>query len=325
MKNLKKLFNLSLYAVMHQESKKSEVNWGFIWVDQQGDNDAGFTFRCRCKAVAHRTGFGTSDAQIYESKKLVSEAGVFGLATEEVAECSEDFPDTVFVYTKGARYWKFERSSKSWQQIESEKWQCPRCNDIRVVDASWIAGAMEDRGMIHICQKCNDDSVGRPPVEETILKKLSDKELNENKNSEKSVSKNINGCEYKGSLNDKGYPHGYGTFIWPDGAKYVGEWQNGQRHGEGLQISDGAKYVGEWQNGQRHGNGIYTSPSGSKYVGEFNNDCKHGKGTYTLDSGAQYIGEWKNQRMCGKGQFTYSDGRVLVGEWKDGEFIEINN
>ena len=42
------------------------------------------------------------------------------------------------------------------------------------------------------------------------------------------VSKN----RYKGEWqNDR--PHGIGTKVWPDGAKYVGAWKDGMRHGFG--------------------------------------------------------------------------------------------
>ena len=39
----------------------------------------------------------------------------------------------------------------------------------------------------------------------------------------------------------------FGTFTWPDGEKYVGEWKDNKRNGQGT----------------------YTFPSGNKYVGEF--------------------------------------------------------
>jgi hypothetical protein len=36
--------------------------------------------------------------------------------------------------------------------------------------------------------------------------------------------------------------------AYPDGAKYVGGWKDGMRHGQGIfTFSDGAKYVDEWK------------------------------------------------------------------------------
>jgi hypothetical protein len=41
--------------------------------------------------------------------------------------------------------------------------------------------------------------------------------------------------------------NGLGTFLFPGGSKYIGEWKNGQMDGTGEFIfSSGARYVGEW-------------------------------------------------------------------------------
>jgi len=48
-----------------------------------------------------------------------------------------------------------------------------------------------------------------------------------------------------------GKPHGFGTVVYPDGNKYVGEWMNGLFHGQGIYTidSNGYKYVGEYRTG----------------------------------------------------------------------------
>ena len=49
----------------------------------------------------------------------------------------------------------------------------------------------------------------------------------------------------------------------PDGFKYVGEWKNGLRHGQGTYTwSDGDKYVGEWKDGIEW-SGTYYNADGS--------------------------------------------------------------
>ena len=41
--------------------------------------------------------------------------------------------------------------------------------------------------------------------------------------------------------------NGLGTFLFPGGSKYIGEWKNGQMDGKGeFTFSSGAKYAGEW-------------------------------------------------------------------------------
>ena len=42
--------------------------------------------------------------------------------------------------------------------------------------------------------------------------------------------------------------NGQGTFTYPDGNKYVGEFKNDNFDGQGTKTwSDGTKYVGEWK------------------------------------------------------------------------------
>ena len=48
-----------------------------------------------------------------------------------------------------------------------------------------------------------------------------------------------------------GRPHGFGTLVFPDGNKYVGEFMNGLFHGQGKYTisSNGYSYVGEYRIG----------------------------------------------------------------------------
>ena len=40
-----------------------------------------------------------------------------------------------------------------------------------------------------------------------------------------------------------------GTYTWSDGAKYVGEYKNGKKHGQGtFYFSDGRVWDGQWKN-----------------------------------------------------------------------------
>ena len=70
-----------------------------------------------------------------------------------------------------------------------------------------------------------------------------------------------------------------GTYTFPDGAKYVGEWKDNKPNGQGtftdsdsnqsmktFTYPDGAKYVGEYKDNKRNGQGAMTWPSGDKYV-----------------------------------------------------------
>ena len=62
--------------------------------------------------------------------------------------------------------------------------------------------------------------------------------------------------------------NGKGTFIWPNGDRYEGDWVNGQRTGQGKYFysSGGGVYTGEWKNNNRHGEGTMIWNDGVKEV-----------------------------------------------------------
>lgn len=53
--------------------------------------------------------------------------------------------------------------------------------------------------------------------------------------------------------------HGRGSYHWPNGDNYLGEYHNGLRNGYGEMIyqSKNEKYAGRWQDGLYHGQGQY--------------------------------------------------------------------
>ncbi len=125
-------------------------------------------------------------------------------------------------------------------------------------------------------------------------------------------------------------PGSYNTAIWTncvgevtllDGRKYVGEFRDGQYHGQGTEtFPDGFNYIGEFRVGHYHGQGTATFPDGRKYVGEFRDSQYHGQGTATFPDGRKYVGEWRAHRPNGQGTETFPDGRKYVGEFRDGQY-----
>ena len=65
--------------------------------------------------------------------------------------------------------------------------------------------------------------------------------------------------------------NGYGTYIWDNGDKYIGEWSNSLKSGQG-------KYF--WVDG-------------SKYEGGFLDNQIWGKGSFSLENGNMLIGDWE--------------------------------
>jgi hypothetical protein len=136
--------------------------------------------------------------------------------------------------------------------------------------------------------------------------------------------------------------NGKGTMLYSTGHKYVGDFKNGMREGEGFMTlpggrtlkgrfegnaifqgtytdPDGSVYTGSWEFRERNGRGTLKYPDGRVYEGEFRSDQRDGKGTMTWPSGRRYEGDFARGRRTGKGTMTYPDGRVYTGDFVDGE------
>ena len=110
-------------------------------------------------------------------------------------------------------------------------------------------------------------------------------------------------------------------YLWENGTKYMGEWKDGKKHGQGTFTYgkgkwEGDKYEGEFKVGYRNGQGTYNWSIGDKYVGEFKDDKPNGEGTYTWPDGRKHEGEFKEGIKHGQGTFTLSNGSRYVGEWR---------
>lgn len=59
-------------------------------------------------------------------------------------------------------------------------------------------------------------------------------------------------------------------------------------------LNDGTRYVGEWKNGKKNGQGTVTFENGEKHVGEFKYGKRNGQGTHTFANGTVLEGIWEN-------------------------------
>ncbi len=134
---------------------------------------------------------------------------------------------------------------------------------------------------------------------------------------------------------------GVGTYTWPDGSSYSGEWRNSQPFGQGVFIgASGQRYEGSWAYGLPDGKGTYTWPDGRQYMGSFQRDRFHGRGVQIWPSGERYEGTYERGEITGlgiyswpngdryegqfimglrsgQGTFTWADGGSYTGRWKD--------
>lgn len=132
------------------------------------------------------------------------------------------------------------------------------------------------------------------------------------------------GSEYSGDFRSAKM-HGQGTYVYAGrGEKYVGEWRNGVINGRGTYYyRSGNRYDGEWRNGRKQGQGTYLyAARGDKYVGDFANDQPNGQGVYYYSNGDRYEGEWRSGRKHGQG-VLYENGRKIVGEWQNDQKARV--
>ena len=127
------------------------------------------------------------------------------------------------------------------------------------------------------------------------------------------------GSIYNGQFDQNNRCTGYASYIWFGGDRYLGEFLNGQYHGQGeYHFADGRHYTGSWINGQKNGYGVFSFANGDIYEGEFVSDVCHGDGKYTFPNGDFYSGNFANGRYDGIGTFSWADGTEYIGEWSVG-------
>ena len=78
---------------------------------------------------------------------------------------------------------------------------------------------------------------------------------------------------------------GYGTYVFPSGNKYVGNFVNQKREGQGaFYFNDGDRFEGIFHNNEKS-SGTYTFTSGIKYTGNYSADGLEANGTVSTPGG----------------------------------------
>lgn len=87
-----------------------------------------------------------------------------------------------------------------------------------------------------------------------------------------------NGIDFEGFYENGECIHG--SEIYPnERGHFNGKYQNGRRHGKGVEILDGNSYDGDYREGKRHGYGVERSREQGVYKGHFEKGLRHGFGT----------------------------------------------
>ncbi len=146
--------------------------------------------------------------------------------------------------------------------------------------------------------------------------------------------------------------NGKGTYVYPSGAKYIGEFKDGEIHGVGVcYYTDGSKYSGQWTHRYPEGKGTKTYADGSKRHGNWvkgqpvdengeviemvakgeaeeddgtdiqtgciSGDCENGKGVFAYADGSRYEGQFVESKLDGFGSLYKASGDKYVGSFED--------
>ena len=129
---------------------------------------------------------------------------------------------------------------------------------------------------------------------------------------------------------------GKGTYIWGDGTRYRGDWQNKLPHGMGAQYDSYGRlrnngvwaegiYLGKALSGNcQEGSGSLEFPNGERYEGEFQNCTPDGNGMLTFLNGDRYRGQIKEGLPHGDGSYIWAvNGDSLSGVFRRGKIRGI--
>ncbi len=145
--------------------------------------------------------------------------------------------------------------------------------------------------------------------------------------------------------------NGTGIYRYPSGARYIGEFKDGEINGIGTcYYSDGSQYRGQWTNRYPDGEGIKSLADGRQWKGSWRmgvpidslgqpivelfpevpaaveevqsgclaGDCQEGEGLYAYPDGSKYEGSFTAEKPDGNGIYTYVNGNRYVGAFRQG-------
>jgi hypothetical protein len=111
--------------------------------------------------------------------------------------------------------------------------------------------------------------------------------------------------------------NGEGTFVYKDGSKFIGNFENGKKLFGKYTYPSGAIYEGYFKNEKRDSIGRFNYQNGDFFDGIFLNDQKL-FGTYSYNNGNEFRGAFKDNKPHGFGEFKNKNGVEKEGFWNDG-------
>lgn len=126
---------------------------------------------------------------------------------------------------------------------------------------------------------------------------------------------------------------GTGTYYWANGSRYEGQWVQNRQEGQGkLFLTNGMVQSGNWKGGKFMDEVVPPKPTTTTTTtvveakpkpkpkpttGCISGDCKNGISFYKWPDGSSYEGMYTNGAIHGKGVYKWKDGSYYDGAWKN--------
>lgn len=121
-----------------------------------------------------------------------------------------------------------------------------------------------------------------------------------------------NGDIHEGYRDCDGNMVSWGSYVWKNGDRYVGQWHNNNMWGNGcFQWAMGDVYEGQWVAGESDGYGMKTMCDGSIIKGTFRRGEAHGWASKLFSCGDTYSGIFLHDRKDGYGSYSWGGGKEL--------------
>ena len=111
---------------------------------------------------------------------------------------------------------------------------------------------------------------------------------------------------------------GIGEKVYPDGSKFIGTFQSGQKLKGVYSYPNGDQYEGSFKEGNRDGLATYRYANGEVYEGFYVEDAKS-YGKFSFKNGDVYTGTFEKNLFNGFGSFKKRSGELIEGYWENGK------
>ena len=148
----------------------------------------------------------------------------------------------------------------------------------------------------------------------------------------------IKGDKYIGEF-ENGFKDGQGVCFYASGSQYSGSWRDGHFDGEGRYTTiEGIVKGGVWHKGKfvedqdagciagncNNGFGIFLYPNGMKYLGDFKNGQTISAATTFYPDGSKFLGALINGKKEGSGILYKADGSIDEGIWHADRLLGVS-